>query len=671
MNDIEGPAQISAMMVTRAVGSKTPIVHRRATIIVENDTRVKVAPFIDDLCLELESLGFRSQFISWSSPDFQTEDNCIVLDDGQQPLLVNPSAVQFSRVSTLLQERVNVLWISLQNEASAARNPEKALVTGLARTAHAENEHLNLVTLDVQEALGNCQPGLPRTITTLLLQSINNVPETIVAREREYVYRDGQLLIPRLKPNTKLHDWIARTVGRPEIELDVYGRPDRPLRLYTGLPSPDGKILFIDDKLLQPELDPASVEIDVRAHGTKLADVLAASGHAKPESMMGECAGLVTAVGSASTGLSVGDRVCAWGGALYASRARVHRDNVRRLPDSTPFTLGASIPIAFMTAYYSLVELSDLQKGQTLLVHSAGVDIGEAAVLIARHIGAEIFTTVSTSTERGSLMKTMDLSPAQVLLRQGPSFKYNALELTHGHGFDVVLDCSHDEDLDDTWASVASLGTVIQISQPGTSSKDQKKIIPVDKNAAFIPFDLATLYRERPYKTATLLGKVFSMFEKGGLTPCHSITSFPLSRIGEALKMARGRQHSGKIVLEVEKDTKVDTINPNHPVAKLASNATYVIAGGLGDLGQRLCRLMVKRGARHIWVLSRRELAPLERWDIEAELQLIASDCKFYYTTCDISVESRVQEAISSGTALGLPPIRGIIQAGVVLRVGS
>ncbi|KAL2038425.1 hypothetical protein N7G274_008764 [Stereocaulon virgatum] len=105
----------------------------------------------------------------------------------------------------------------------------------------------------------------------------------------------------------------------------------------------------------------------------------------------------------------------------YASKARVSSNNAVRLPDSISFTVGASIPLAFMTAYYCLITLASLQVDQSIMVFAAIGSVEQAAILIAKHIEAVILATVSSSSERGFLVERFDLSPAHILIDNGGS----------------------------------------------------------------------------------------------------------------------------------------------------------------------------------------------------------------------------------------------------------
>ena len=113
-----------------------------------------------------------------------------------------------------------------------------------------------------------------------------------------------------------------------------------------------------------------------------------------------------------------------------------------------------------------------------------------------------------------------------------------------------------------------------------------------------------------------------------------------------------------------------DDISPGkaHPTG-VDSYATYVVAGGLGFLGQKTCHLLVSHGAGHIVVLSRRHLSLEETRRNEMGLQTIAPNARLYYFSCDISIEREVQSIKLKMKDFGLPPVKGVIQSTVVLDV--
>lgn len=107
-----------------------------------------------------------------------------------------------------------------------------------------------------------------------------------------------------------------------------------------------------------------------------------------------ELAGVVTALGYGTTGLSVGQRVFGladWhrDGTL-AEYVAVEARNVAPLPGDVDFTVGASLPISGLTAWQGLFEHGRLRSGQSVLAHGAAGAVGTMVTQLARELGAYV-----------------------------------------------------------------------------------------------------------------------------------------------------------------------------------------------------------------------------------------------------------------------------------------
>jgi NADPH:quinone reductase-like Zn-dependent oxidoreductase len=110
-----------------------------------------------------------------------------------------------------------------------------------------------------------------------------------------------------------------------------------------------------------------------------------------------ELAGVVTAFGYGTTGLSVGQRVFGladWhrDGTL-AEYVAIEARNLAPLPGDVDFTVGASLPISGLTAWQGLFEHGHLQVGQSVLAHGAAGAVGTMVTQLAREAGAYVIGT--------------------------------------------------------------------------------------------------------------------------------------------------------------------------------------------------------------------------------------------------------------------------------------
>ena len=120
-----------------------------------------------------------------------------------------------------------------------------------------------------------------------------------------------------------------------------------------------------------------------------------------------ELAGVVTALGYGTTGLSVGQRVFGltdWtrDGTL-AEYAAVEARNLAPLPGDVDFTVGASLPISGLTAWQGLFQHGRLQAGQSVLAHGAAGAVGSMVTQFAREAGAYVIGTGRAADRRTAL----------------------------------------------------------------------------------------------------------------------------------------------------------------------------------------------------------------------------------------------------------------------------
>ncbi|MEV0425726.1 NADP-dependent oxidoreductase [Micromonospora sp. NPDC050495] len=120
-----------------------------------------------------------------------------------------------------------------------------------------------------------------------------------------------------------------------------------------------------------------------------------------------ELAGVVTALGYGTTGLSVGQRVFGltdWNrDGTLAEYVAVEARNLAPLPGDVDFTVGASLPISGLTAWQGLFEHGRLQAGQSVLVHGAAGAVGSLVTQLAVEAGGYVIGTGRTGDRQAAL----------------------------------------------------------------------------------------------------------------------------------------------------------------------------------------------------------------------------------------------------------------------------
>jgi NADPH:quinone reductase-like Zn-dependent oxidoreductase len=160
-------------------------------------------------------------------------------------------------------------------------------------------------------------------------------------------------------------------------------------------------------KLVQrPEPDAAINDVVVQVHASGFVPTELAwpstwtdrLGRNRTPSIPGhELAGVVTALGYGTTGLSLGQRVFGitdwYRDGTLAEYAAIEARNLAPLPGDVDFTVGASLPISGLTAWQGLFDHGRLQPGQSVLVHGAAGAVGSMVAQLAREFGAYVIGT--------------------------------------------------------------------------------------------------------------------------------------------------------------------------------------------------------------------------------------------------------------------------------------
>jgi NADPH:quinone reductase-like Zn-dependent oxidoreductase len=120
-----------------------------------------------------------------------------------------------------------------------------------------------------------------------------------------------------------------------------------------------------------------------------------------------EFAGIVTALGYGTTGLSVGQRVFGltdwYRDGTLAEYVAVEARNLAALPGDVDFTVAASLPVSGLTAWQGLFQHGCLQAGQSVLVHGAAGAVGSMVAQLAREAGAYVIGTGRTADRHTAL----------------------------------------------------------------------------------------------------------------------------------------------------------------------------------------------------------------------------------------------------------------------------
>jgi myxalamid-type polyketide synthase MxaB len=476
------------------------------------------------------------------------------------------------------------------------------------------------------------------------------IQELVTSGEDQVAYRQEARYVARLE----------RWIPTPGPNLGA-ATPVRLQSAGTGI---------LTDLSLMPMVRqaPASgqVEIRVQATGLNFRDVLNALGML--QSYMaelglengdipfgGECSGEVVAVGAGVTELQVGDRVIA---ALaigsLGSYVTVPASLVVLQPASLSFEEAATLSTAFLTAYYGLCHLAQLQPGERVLIHAAAGGVGQAAVQIAQWRGAEVYATASPA--KWEVLQAMGVKG--VMNSRTLDFGEELLALTEGQGVDVVLNSLTGEFIAKSLAVLATGGRFVEIGKIGIWTPAQ--LAAERPDVAYFPFDLLEVAQADPELMTSLLQAIMAQFEVGRFRPL-PYRAFPLEQVVEGFRYMAQAKHVGKVVI-----TQTEPGPMASGPANISDDGTYLVTGGLGGLGLRVAHWLVRQGGRHLVLTSRRQADDQARAAIAA---LEADGARVGVIQADVAIAGDVQ-ALVAHIQHSWPPLRGIIHGAGVLQDG-
>ena len=490
-------------------------------------------------------------------PELSTDGKvCICLAALGGSILNQCNEIQWGSIQKMLSSASRVLWIT-RGGAINVKHAEAGLITGLSRSARSDNEALRLVTLDLDPCEKSTE-DTARIILNTLHASFNTRAEE-ASRESEYAERAGRIYVPRLVEDQSLQAYLTASTTQPQPELQPFFQHDRPLRLEVESPGLLDSIRFVDDGTPVKSLGVDELRMDLRASGVNFRDVMISLGQLDHSSVMcGEHSGVVTAVGTGlKNSFHVGDRICASGGIAYASTLVVNGLSAQIIPHDMSFETAASIPIVYTTAYYSLVHLARLKRGETILIHSAAGGVGQAAVMLAQHLGAIIFVTVGNNEKKALVMQSFGIPEERIFSSRDSTFVQGIKRLTDGRGVDVVLNSIAGEGFRETCRCVAPLGRFIEIGKRDILMNGRLDMEMFNRNVMFASVDLTLVFGHDPILGASILKEVFDMLRQGLISTIKPINVYPFSQMENAFRLIQAGKHMGKVVLKADPETRV------------------------------------------------------------------------------------------------------------------
>jgi polyketide synthase 12/myxalamid-type polyketide synthase MxaF len=305
--------------------------------------------------------------------------------------------------------------------------------------------------------------------------------------------------------------------------------------------------------------DPDCVQVDARASALNFRDVMIAlriypASPEVPSNMGSDYAGVVTKVGSRVTRFKPGDEVIAMNighveqgrireNSHFARCVNIYEMCVFRKPQALSFAEASLIPTVYLTAWLALVNCARLERGETVLIHTATGGVGLAAIEIARHLGAEVLATAGTADKRAHLAR---LGIEQVGDSRSPAFatQFRAA----GRIPDVILNTLAGELMLEGLGLLGPFGRFVHIDKKDIAADTALPMRRLIQGLAFHFLDISLLLRN-PRQLERAMGDLVALFEAGRIRPIEHRSYRPAAVKQAITDLSRGT-HVGKLVIE-------------------------------------------------------------------------------------------------------------------------
>lgn len=578
---------------------------------------------------------------------------CLFLSEINEALLSTLTPDQFTHLQKVLTSVQGILWV-VRGAYVNSTSPHSNMVAGLSRSIRSETL-LKFATLDLDSKTPLDSDGSAKAILDVFKAVFGAKAEPNC--ELEFMEKNGAFYTPRIVNDPEMDEYVHKQTKAATLEPTLFVQEDRPLKLTIQTPGSLETIHFVDQATDEPLLDD-EIEVQVKAIAMNPRDISTAMGQFDALEFGSECSGIVTKIGSGVQDLVVGARVAciSTSGGVYSTYARAKSTFTVQLSDQISFDEAAAMPVAYCTAYYGLIDLGRLEKDECVLINGASSPAGQAAIVAAHSMGAEVFAVVDNPEDKTTLINTYGIQEDHCMLSQ-QSLPKNC--------FDVLLNCiSTDSDTSrELWSSLSDFGRFVELCQSTTSRLNTSQL----GNKSFMSVDIMSLATQRP----KILSRVLSNVSRTLLSEKKNVlqtTVYPISDIETAFKVLQSGEFSGKLLISPQAGEMVKATPSSKQNQLLKADATYILIGGTGGLGRSMAKWMVGKGARNLVLVSRSGSVKGKVKELIDEQAAVGAS--IVVKSCDIADASAVDALVAEISAT-MPAIRGVIHGAMVLNVST
>lgn len=546
MGDCEEPNACTSVIMSTAI-EENPF---RVPVSIVFARSLPPAPWLEKLVGAIKTITTLTPTVKDSCGIPEEGEICLFLDDESNPILKEVETFEFEAIRKLLTQANGILWVTKGGPMTGAQ-PESALCFGLLRTLRLEAQGKRFASLDLDPGNSFWTDSAIRHIVNIFKSTFDSRRE-IEDVDFEYAERDSVLHIPRVVESQ--NEGTAALTAWEDLMAQNNRLSGSGRNVFLDLATAGmlDSLHFRDDTSGDQTLPSDFVEIQPKAFGVNFRDVMIAIGQLDDGGHIGiECSGIITGIGAeaSSYSLRIGDRVCAIGG-HWSTSVRVPWTSVARIPDEMTFEEAASVPTVFLTVYHAFYDVANLKSGETVLIHSGTGGIGQAAIMLAKHIGAVIFVTAGSQEKRDFIHETYGIDHDHIFSSRDSSFVSGIMHRTQGKGVDVILNSLAGPLLQASWNCIARFGRFLEIGKRDIHSAKLLDMEPMRRAASFSAVDLVQIVKYRGHIVTKGLAEILHLMKQSVLQPVKPIRVFAVQQIEQAFRTMQMGKHMGKLVIK-------------------------------------------------------------------------------------------------------------------------
>lgn len=580
----------------------------------------------------------------------------ISLLDLASPWVTNWIDKDLERLQELVQAEY-VLWVSPSWSEGSFENIGSGATCGLLRTLRNEQwnttiPHLLVGVEDLQDKFGLASGILQ--VMQLTTQDSSRRPD------QEYLLANGRLLVPRVLEIPAVGEAMDTLVNGPKPVLSDLALDSRPLKLnFEDLDN----ACWEEQQVSETQLPFDHTEIKVEM--VTIFDMHGEQGKTPDTALpMFEIVGQITQIGSGVHNSAVGDKVLTLASADLglSTTMRVLESDTIRLPANTDPTKAISTPLAYLNAYQILTQVGRLSSSSSVLLVGSSSQTLLAMIEYALAIKMHVIVATGSQESTKRLRSRYPVLADRILNEHG-SLETSVSRLTNGCGVDASICFLGGYAGRNAAKCLVAGGQYINLSTEMKLSALPESFI--DSGCTFSSPRLQKAFSEKPGSLHASVRHVIEFMKQHRmLDRVEPYSMFPVCDLRGALRHCK--ESNTRAVLDLQAPGKVPIVLPLPDLTRLPSEQTYILAGGLGNLGLALAETLVQSGARHLVFLGRSGgTQPSQQLALDL---LRDRGCRIDLLRCDISQKGDIDHLsykIRSKTWI----VAGVIQCTTVLKV--